>query len=592
MGCVVSQTGKIQAEAADIESGDGLQRSDIVGLKAGVLREDEVDLKQGDALAWGKDNTWSENRNPGARDAEGVEGNQVSDVVCPSSASTPDHPGKKKLCTYRMDSANELEYRFSNGSGDNTILEIDSRDGLDFLDDSCQPLRSAVSFDERDDGHVSRIQSASFSGRPSTPLSGSKSANNSPYPPSSPFAHLRVKTCSAGLQHSMNYSGSSHQLRSHSHSATVRNQDERGNRKNRCRSSEGGKQERISMKLDYGALEVDDWNRADTGNPPVVFSSNLVGRSSTFYVRASQVQDRKSAFFNFMLQEEALKPPVSGSFLDLDKVARDVIRQDVSEVEIRKLEESLTRQVSSDDALGVALPMPPMFFDKKYELTRVILGIGGHSHVCKGRVRGSGKFIAIKILDCRDETQLQWARDELDVWRQLRHPYIVRLQEYVLNKPVSYFSMELLEGGSLVTYLKHESISPHQMLEDDIRGCMFRIMMAVYHMHTRSIVHMDIKLDNLILSDKNNIQSVKLADFGSAIYANREIPHKCHGTPQYMAPEVIRHNMSVEVAADSSELFKGRLSKASPCCNYWQVSTAADMWSLGVVMFTLLGKYM
>lgn len=59
-------------------------------------------------------------------------------------------------------------------------------------------------------------------------------------------------------------------------------------------------------------------------------------------------------------------------------------------------------------------------------------------------------------------------------------------------------------------------------------------------MHSKGIVHRDLKLENLLLKDKDDISSVKIIDFGLAKYVSTpETTQTVVGTPLYIAPEII-----------------------------------------------------
>jgi len=81
-------------------------------------------------------------------------------------------------------------------------------------------------------------------------------------------------------------------------------------------------------------------------------------------------------------------------------------------------------------------------------------------------------------------------------------------------------------------------------------------------MHTLGIVHRDLKLDNVIFTGNENEIDIKLIDFGLAkrIEIETKRKHTKVGSFYFMAPEVISHNRYDE---------------------------ACDIWSLGVIMYTL-----
>ena len=89
---------------------------------------------------------------------------------------------------------------------------------------------------------------------------------------------------------------------------------------------------------------------------------------------------------------------------------------------------------------------------------------------------------------------------------------------------------------------------------------MHGVFMGLKDLHSIGITHRDIKLENLLLDDNNNI---KIIDFGfsTCIPNDKKIKIFC-GTPSYMAPEIVR--------------------KTEYC------GPPADIWALGVLLFTIL----
>jgi len=122
--------------------------------------------------------------------------------------------------------------------------------------------------------------------------------------------------------------------------------------------------------------------------------------------------------------------------------------------------------------------------------------------------------------------------------------------------------MEYIGKTSLYSYLKSKT---HRRLdEEEARNIFLQICKGVRYCHSRCIVHRDLKLENILLDDYNN---VKIIDFGFSIFTDpdKKLSIFC-GTPSYMAPEIV-----------SKVHYRGN---------------AADIWALGILLYTMLcGKF-
>ena len=90
---------------------------------------------------------------------------------------------------------------------------------------------------------------------------------------------------------------------------------------------------------------------------------------------------------------------------------------------------------------------------------------------------------------------------------------------------------------------------------------MKELFSAINHCHAQGIIHRDIKPENIMINDAD---TVRLIDFGLSKASKKRNLSTIAGTPYYMAPEVLQGSYS----------------------------TKADIWSLGVLLYTLVSGYL
>lgn len=156
---------------------------------------------------------------------------------------------------------------------------------------------------------------------------------------------------------------------------------------------------------------------------------------------------------------------------------------------------------------------------------------------------GSGDLYGIKFLD-REKTEYFKARfkglnkpSEGVIAMQISHPLIVETFEHgVTTTGIEYILMEYIKGTGLdsVVHSKKQEVVPHRLK-------MIRQMAeSVQAVHDAGFIHRDVCPRNFICHD--NFSSVKMIDFGLTIPDEPpyRLPGNRTGTPQYMAPEIVR----------------------------------------------------
>lgn len=164
------------------------------------------------------------------------------------------------------------------------------------------------------------------------------------------------------------------------------------------------------------------------------------------------------------------------------------------------------------------------------------LGEGGIGKVYRGRQRSTGMSVAIKVLKSGGSAAMQTRFvGEARALASLEHPNIVGLRDFGVFRNQTYIVMQFIEGTTFTEYLATEPSL------NELRGLFDQLLDALAYAHERSIVHRDIKPDNVMLRVVGGRQVVKLLDFGLAKDTiDSDATSILGGTPAFMAPEQMR----------------------------------------------------
>ncbi|XP_016100499.1 serine/threonine kinase 17a like [Sinocyclocheilus grahami] len=202
-------------------------------------------------------------------------------------------------------------------------------------------------------------------------------------------------------------------------------------------------------------------------------------------------------------------------------------------------------------------------FKNNYDLVGKELGRGKFAVVKKCVEKTTGKEHAAKFLrkrrkgqDCRGDIL-----NEIAVLESAKaNPYVVALHEVYETTTEIILVLECAAGGEIFNQCVADN--DEAFTEKDVIRLARQILMGVACLHQNNVVHLDLKPQNILLTSAKPLGDIRIVDFGlsrrvDSVSELREIL----GTPEYVAPEVL---------------------------DYEPISTATDMWSIGVLIYVML----
>jgi len=184
----------------------------------------------------------------------------------------------------------------------------------------------------------------------------------------------------------------------------------------------------------------------------------------------------------------------------------------------------------------------------------------GESSVPKSRRREAEVLYALKtiMINRISPEFIEELRNEIEILKSLDHPNIVKAFEVFENKAQIYIVMEICTGGDLYRRLPYS--------EKDSAKITSKLCSAIAYMHSKDVVHRDLKFENIMFESKDSNSEVKVIDFG---LSKKFLPEEHHrtmtegvGTIYTMAPQVLQGIYT----------------------------SKADLWSVGVISFMLLSS--
>ncbi|ORX97626.1 Pkinase-domain-containing protein [Basidiobolus meristosporus CBS 931.73] len=204
-----------------------------------------------------------------------------------------------------------------------------------------------------------------------------------------------------------------------------------------------------------------------------------------------------------------------------------------------------------------------------YQLTKT-LGAGSMGKVKLGIHQTTNEKVAVKIIHKRSSrdpnrhagtTETEENKEarvirEAAILSLLNHPHIAKLKDMTVHRNHYYLFLEYVSGGQLLDYI----ISHGRLREKHARVFARQLCSALDYCHRNSIVHRDLKIENILISAEG---SIKLIDFGlSNLYSPKSHLSTFCGSLYFAAPELLH-----------ARAYTG---------------PEVDVWSLGIVIYVLL----
>eukprot|EP01121_Diplochlamys_sp_Union-15-3_P005296 TRINITY_DN1562_c0_g2_i1.p1 TRINITY_DN1562_c0_g2~~TRINITY_DN1562_c0_g2_i1.p1 ORF type:complete len:328 (-),score=27.39 TRINITY_DN1562_c0_g2_i1:97-1080(-) len=189
-----------------------------------------------------------------------------------------------------------------------------------------------------------------------------------------------------------------------------------------------------------------------------------------------------------------------------------------------------------------------------YTIQEETLGKGSNATVKLGINNRTKETVAIKIVDISTPSKKQKACLEADLLSTLYNENIIKLLGVERTENFMFLIMEYVAGGDLSSYIEQYG----RLEEGRARRYFKQIIDAVDHCHETRIVHHDIKLENILISEDR--KSLRLVDFGMGSRMREDARLTNYvGSPLFMSPEVFSlqpHDAAVDVWSLGVCLFK------------------------------------
>ncbi|XP_051051621.1 testis-specific serine/threonine-protein kinase 4 isoform X2 [Phodopus roborovskii] len=211
-----------------------------------------------------------------------------------------------------------------------------------------------------------------------------------------------------------------------------------------------------------------------------------------------------------------------------------------------------------------------------YEVGKVI-GHGSYGTVYEAYYTKQKVMVAVKIISKKkasDDYLNKFLPREIQVMKVLRHKYLINFYQAIETTSRVYIILELAQGGDVLEWIQR-----YGACSETLAGKWFSQMaLGIAYLHSKGIVHRDLKLENLLLDKREN---VKISDFGFAKMVMMPSSQPVCSSPSYRQMSCLSH---------LSQTYCGSFAYACPeiLLGLPYNPFLSDTWSMGVILYTLV----
>ena len=235
------------------------------------------------------------------------------------------------------------------------------------------------------------------------------------------------------------------------------------------------------------------------------------------------------------------------SLIEKNKLGSDIFKEEL------KLKVTINALIEETNGLPT----------KKYKVISR-LGDGSYGTVYLAMNLFSRTNVAMKKINKVKENEIDEMeiKNEIDILKKLDHPNIVKILEFYSTEKAYYIITDYCSCGELYNQIKH------QYTENQLAVLFYQLFSGLCYLHANNIVHRDLKLENILISEierdketNKNLFWIKIIDFGTAkIFEKNKSEKAVVGSSYYIAPEVLQKHYNEK----------------------------CDTWSAGVILYMLI----